>query len=913
MDTSDPGNSQHRTADRPRPRSVSPTGSDRALILGAFEQADRAAGSDHPGADEHAPPPDLPAGLFPGYELRREIHRGGQGVVYKATQLSTKQTVALKLMHNRTAIGTAGRARFEREVHVLGQLDHPGIVNVLDSGTTSDGGLFYVMDYVGGKPLDAILREWRARAERIRSGSSTSRASSRTSALGSTELRDRLMLFAKVCEGVNAAHLKGVIHRDLKPANIRLDSRGEPVVVDFGLAKVSSGEGSSFDAREMTTTGQFIGSMPWSSPEQAEGAHDAVDTRSDVYSLGVVLYQIITGGRFPYVVVGTMREVMHNIVHTEPERPSLIDRGINDEVETIVLKALAKERERRYQTAGELARDVRRYLAGEPIEAKRDSGLYLLRKALRRHRVTAGFIAAMVVLTLGFTATLAAKYAEANGLRIKAVSEATAARLAEQNAENERERAEANFDAVRDLAHTFMFGFSDEIEHLAGATSARAMVVAKAAEYLARLQRQIDAEPTPRPALLADLAGAYDRLADLQAAFAEANLGESDEAGANYERAQNILAGLLADDPGNGMLWLGAARNAMARARFQQTNGQFDDAIATALDGLADLDRAVEFGARALDVGREKAACWVILGDLHQRLGRAADNSKSAGEWIARALSWYDRADAWWQVAPADLDREARLARAELLKLRSRSIGERANWSRRDAGDPGDEKYDDAERDAQEELRLATESAAMYEALRNGDPADRDAQRGLVTARMEIGQAAESLAQIRKQAGRPEAEVNDGLSESLAACQSAYAAAQSLARDLPDLDAQRLLGLAMNKVGNALRSLGRLDESELLYSEMVAHREGIVRTDPTPMHRRDLALAQGKLAQIAQFRGRQQEGEARAASYREALHGFLAALSGFRSLDADGVPMAREIEQTERVIRSLQAELGETP
>ncbi|HHN77355.1 MAG TPA: serine/threonine protein kinase, partial [Phycisphaerales bacterium] len=247
-----------------RPRS------DRAMVMDALEQADRAAqaGEDDSGS-RAGPVMPLPEGFFPGYELQREIHRGGQGVVYKAKQRSTGQMVAIKLMHGWSSTGDSARSRFEREVHVLAQLDHPGIVHVLDSGQTPDGGLYYVMDYVGGKPLDVIIREWRRRDERIRT--STSKSTSRTTALGATELRSRLELFAKVCEGVNAAHLKGVIHRDLKPANIRLDARGEPVVVDFGLAKVPGVDDER--ARAMTTTGQFIGSMPWSSPEQAEGAH----------------------------------------------------------------------------------------------------------------------------------------------------------------------------------------------------------------------------------------------------------------------------------------------------------------------------------------------------------------------------------------------------------------------------------------------------------------------------------------------------------------------------------------------------------------------------------------------------------------------------------------------------------------
>src|SRR6185295_15640548 len=161
---------------------------------------------------------------------------------------------------------------------------------------------------------------------------------------------------------------------------------GEPHVLDFGLAKIATGEvtsdngdGGSSQMRMMSMTGQFIGSLPWASPEQAEGVPGKVDLRTDVYSLGVILYQMLTGGRFPYEVVGNMRDVMDNILRAEPARPSTIRRQINDEVETIVLKCLSKERDRRYQSAGELARDIHRYLSGEPIEAKRASGWYVSR------------------------------------------------------------------------------------------------------------------------------------------------------------------------------------------------------------------------------------------------------------------------------------------------------------------------------------------------------------------------------------------------------------------------------------------------------------------------------------------------------------------------------------------------------
>lgn len=326
-----------------------------------------------------APPPDI----FPGYQILREISRGGQGVVYQALSKSTKRKVAIKVLREGPFVGVRDRIRFEREIEVLSQLNHPNIVAVQDSGVA--GGLHYfVMDYISGHTLDAYVRD----ADRT--------------------IEDTLTLFHKICDAVNAAHMRGIVHRDLKPANIRVDASGEPHILDFGLAK---GAGTDIIEGEnmqvMTMTGDFLGSLPWSSPEQAERAPDKIDVRTDVYSLGVVLYQLLTG-RFPYEVLGNFREALDRILHEVPKRPSTVKRGINDEVETIVLKCLSKERDRRYQNAGELARDIRHYLAGEPIEAKRDSQVYAIRKVLQRHK--AATVAALVSLAAIIAGGIVAVY-----------------------------------------------------------------------------------------------------------------------------------------------------------------------------------------------------------------------------------------------------------------------------------------------------------------------------------------------------------------------------------------------------------------------------------------------------------------------------------------------------------------------
>ena len=324
----------------------------------------------------------LPPDSLPGYKIAAEIHRGGQGIVYRATQTATGRDVAIKVLREGPFVGPHDKHRFEREVQILASLRHPHIVTIHDSGVAA-GHYFFVMDYIQGAPLDTAL------------------------AAGEQPLAARLKLFAKICDAVNAAHLRGVIHRDLKPGNILIDHDHEPRILDFGLAKLAEHE--DHPSRRMTATGQFVGSLPWASPEQVEGIPDHIDLRTDVYSLGVILFQMLTGS-FPYDVTGSLRSVMNTITTANPARPSSIRREINNEVEMIVLKCLNKQRERRYQSAGELARDVRRYLAGEPIDAKGDSTWYVFRKTVRRYKVLSAF----VLLVVCFTILMSVMYSRKN-------------------------------------------------------------------------------------------------------------------------------------------------------------------------------------------------------------------------------------------------------------------------------------------------------------------------------------------------------------------------------------------------------------------------------------------------------------------------------------------------------------------
>ncbi len=486
---------------------VPPSGREANLI----EQARRQVEGLTPGDEALAtlpgmPPPDT----FPGYEVIREIHHGGQGAVYLAIQKTTRRKVAVKVMHGGPHIGSSGRARFEREVQILGQLNHPNIVRILDSGATPDGGFFYVMDYISGRTLDEHIAA-------VKPG-----------------MPEVLKLFVKICEGVNAAHLKGVIHRDIKPANVRVDSRGEPVIVDFGLAKIAVPDATAESRPQlMSMTGQFIGSLPWASPEQAEGNPAAIDVRTDVYSVGVMLYQMLTG-RFPYEVVGNMRDVLDNILRVAPARPSTIRRQINAEVETIVLKCLTKERERRYQNAGEVSRDLTHYLNGEPIEAKRDSGWYVISKTLRRYRPQVAVVCGFVVLLAGWGGTGWIQWSREHKWRTEA--EATGRALKEETDQKQKaltEASEKREALERELKRKeLMLGFVEDVFDAATPEVAqgREIAVVEAVDAAARMVE-------------AELGGDDELSGEMHHAIGQVyqRLAEPDKAEPHLKKAEELL------------------------------------------------------------------------------------------------------------------------------------------------------------------------------------------------------------------------------------------------------------------------------------------------------------------------------------------------------------------------------------
>jgi len=280
--------------------------------------------------------------------------RGGQGTVWRAVQLGTEREVALKLLKPGAFHSPVARARFEREVTLTARLRHPNIGRIFDSGLDR-GAYYYAMELVDGLSLDRYVRE------------------------NSLPREDILRLVAKVCRAVQHAHERGIIHRDLKPSNILVTDDGEPHVLDFGLAKALDAD------LAVSQPGDIAGTIPYMAPRQADGQIDELDTRTDVYALGVILYELLTG-QLPRDMTGSALDILQRIAHEEVRLPSTVLPSIGRDLESLLLKALALDPQTRYGSAGGLADDLESYLSGEPLQARPQTTFYLLSKRMRKHR-----------------------------------------------------------------------------------------------------------------------------------------------------------------------------------------------------------------------------------------------------------------------------------------------------------------------------------------------------------------------------------------------------------------------------------------------------------------------------------------------------------------------------------------------
>jgi len=446
------------------------------------------------------------------YKLVERIGDGGMGTVYRAERDDGefKQIAAIKLvragLHDHELLR---RLRGERQILAL--LEHPNIARLLDGGVTSGGRPYIVMEYIEGARITDYCKS------------------------NNLNIAQRLALFRQICSAVHYAHQHLVVHRDIKPSNILVGKDGIPKLLDFGIAKILDSSVVGFEGNSLTGLNPMT--PEYASPEQIQGK--ALTTTTDIYSLGVLLYELLTYQRPYKTAEKTPQEIARLVCDSEPQKPSTVATAaskkskttgaldpISGDLDHIAMKAMRKEPGERYASAEELSADVGSYLAGLPVQAREGSFRYLAGKFVARHRAVVALSAALFVALIA-------------GL-VLVSWEVHIARL-------ERARAERRFNDVRKLAGSLIFEIHDGVANLPGATPVREVIVQRAAEYLDSLSK----ESAGDTGLQMELAAAYMRLGKVQLSRASASLGDRPGSIASYQKAEALLRSVLSRDPSN--------------------------------------------------------------------------------------------------------------------------------------------------------------------------------------------------------------------------------------------------------------------------------------------------------------------------------------------------------------------------
>lgn len=510
------------------------------------------------------------------YEVIREIGRGGMGAVYLAARADDqyRKLVAIKVIKRGMDSDDILR-RFRNERQILASLDHPNIARLLDGGTTEDGLPYFVLEYIDGAPFDRYCNERKLTTP------------------------ERLQLFRRVCAAVQYAHQNLIIHRDLKPSNILVTDEAEPKLLDFGIAKILNPHLSE-DGAAQTVTSMRLMTPDYASPEQILGKR--VTTAADVYSLGVVLYEALTGVR-PYKFThASLEELSYAIRESEPPRPSaaVSDVGLREsssvdplhgrksrkvlkgDLDNIVLMALRKEPQRRYSSVAEFSADIQRHIDGLPVMARKDTLAYRVSKFVLRNRV-AVVASALILVTLITGVALTVR---------------------------EKRKADRRFNDVRRLATSLIFEVDDEIQK--GPTKGRAMIAKRALDYLDNLARESGDEP----GLQLELAAVYLKVGDIQGKPYRPNLGDTNGAEASYHKALVLLESLTAAEPANREAMRYLSLSYQNLGRVQMRNSKWNES-------LENQRRAVAISEELLKVNPSNSQYRSLLADNYLHLGEA--------------------------------------------------------------------------------------------------------------------------------------------------------------------------------------------------------------------------------------------------------------------------------------------------
>ena len=721
------------------------------------------------------------------YRVIREIGRGGMGTVLLAVRSDDafQKRVAIKILKRGMDTEAIVR-RFRTERQILASLEHPYIAGLLDGGTTPDGLPYFAMEYVEGQPIDEYCH-----ARQL-------------------DTSARLQLFRKICAAVQHAHQNLIIHRDIKPTNVLVTADGTPKLLDFGIAKLLNPELAGQTLAPTLLPGPQLLTPEYASPEQVRGL--PVTTAADVYSLGVLLYELLTGRR-PYRIPShNLADIARVVCDSEPVRPSTAVTGIEDDsapadaitqvagtgaastgtfervrtadsarlrkrlagdLDTIILKALSKEPSRRYASVDQFSEDIRRHLTGLPVIARHDTLRYRASKFVRRNRtaVAAGLLV-VLALVLGIAST------------------AWQAR----EAARERARAEQRFDDVRQLANASLFDLHDAIRDLPGSTPARQMLVSKGLTYLDRLSR----DAGDRPDLKRELAAAYVKVGDVQGRPLHPNLGDTSGALESYRKAVATYESLGAATSADAALRREAAAAYQRLSEVVSATGKMPEALTLATKALSLHREAAELISRGAasvpaDVQRDIVASHTRVGDLLSATG----DTNGAIEQRRLAVSSMERLAA---AAPDDRDNIRQLGIA-YFKL-GNSLG---NPNYPNAGDTTGA------------LQQLERSYDVFRRATAAYPSNGAFRRNLAVA----GSAVSDVLLALKR--------HD---EALARQREVLAAVQALsAADPANVTAKNDIAISLSKIGEILVETGRSSEAVREFERALEIHQGLAAAD----------------------------------------------------------------------------------
>jgi tetratricopeptide (TPR) repeat protein/tRNA A-37 threonylcarbamoyl transferase component Bud32 len=755
------------------------------------------------------PAPGTRVGYFGDYELLEEIARGGMGIVYKARQRSLRRVVALKMIRATPTVTATEVRRFQGEAEAVANLDHPHIVPIYEVGEFQ-GQHYFSMKLIEGGNLTEHMPRLAADPRAI------------------------AWLLATVARTVHYAHQRGLLHRDLKPANILIDAQGQPHVTDFGLAKRLLGDA------KLTQTGDIVGTPCYMAPEQASGPTRELSTAVDVYSLGAILYEMLTSR--PPFKADTPLDTLRQVTDQEPVRPRALNPHVNRDLETICLKCLEKEPRQRYTSAEALADDLQRFLEDRPIRARRPTLIDRARKWTRRHKaVVVAAVLLWMLASVGLVASTVLVWRE------------------RQRAEAERQRAEANFQQARQAVDQMLTHVAEsQLLDVSHTETLRRELLEHALQYYQAFLKEKGTDPEVR----LDTVNAYRRLGDIQQ-----QLGQSGEAEEAYRQAIAQAEKLVADHPNVPEYQTDLARNYHSLGTLLRTNGK--------------LQEAEQAYRKAFAINEKLAADHPNVPEYRQRLARgqndlgallaATGRHKEAEHAYRQALTLQEKLATDFPAQPgylADLaltyvhlgpllqatgrPQEAEQAYRKALTLQEKLLADfpaKADYRRdlattyaqlgsllRDTG-----RLQEAERTYQQALTLQQKLVADF-------PKMIDYQADLGTTYLYLGR-------LQQAAGR--------IQEAEQYFRRALALQQKRAADFPKVpDYRKQLAVTYRDLGTLMALTGRLAEAEVSYRQALALLEKLVSDFPAVTdHLGELAATMNNLANLYRNQGKLAEAQ----------------------------------------------------